>query len=425
MSALGRVWAAAATLARPGLRLMLRTRLGRGKELPGRLAERRGIERAPRPDGKILWLHAASVGEAVSIVPVLQRLAALDPELTMLVTTGTVTSARLLERRLDELGLHQRILHRFVPLDVPRWVNRFLEYWRPEAAAFVESELWPNLLAGLRIRGIPTMMLNARMSGRSYAGWLKVPGLARQVLSGFASIHARTEQDADRLRVLGARHVTVPGDLKFAADPLSADLEELARLRVLLARRPVWLAASTHPGEESVAIGVHENLAPRHPGLLTILVPRHPQRGSRLRSEAGHLPVGMRSVGEPPPELGGIWIADTIGELGLFYRLTQIAFVGRSLFPPGGGQNPLEPARLGCAIAVGPHTGNFAEAVRVLATSGALTEVADGASLAAWVDGMLGNPAKRAQAGAAAIDVSDRYAELPGKAAAELLALMA
>ncbi len=425
MSVLRRVWAGAAILAEPGLRLMLRTRLQRGKEIPGRLAERRGLDEMPRPAGPIVWLHAASVGETVSVLPVLQRLAARDPRLTMLVTTGTVTSARLLEARVAEMGLQSRVLHRFVPLDVPRWVNRFLDHWRPAAAAFVESELWPNLLTALRLRGVPAILLNARMSARSYAGWRRVPGFAQDVLSDFSSIQARTEQDAERLRTLGAPCVAVPGDLKFAADPLPADAAELTRLRALLSGRPVWLAASTHAGEESVVVRAHADLARRHPGLLTILVPRHPQRGFSMRSETKPFDTSIRSAGELPPARGGIWIADTIGELGLFYRLARIAFVGRSLLPPGGGQNPLEPARLGCAIAVGPYTSNFPEAVRVLSAGGALTEIVDDASLAAWVDGMLNDAARRTQAGTAAVEVSGRYADLPERAAAALLALMA
>ena len=425
MSVLRCVWAGAATLAEPGLRLMLKERQRRGKEIPGRLGERRGIDATPRPAGQVVWLHAASVGETVSVLPVLKILAARDSGLVMLVTTGTVTSARLLESRVTEMGLQSRILHRFVPLDVPRWVNRFLDHWRPAAAAFVESELWPNLLRALRRRGIPTMLLNARMSARSYAGWRRVPGLARDVLSVFASIQARTERDAERLRTLGAMHVAVPGDLKFAADPLPADVAELARLRNLLAGRPVWLAASTHAGEESAVIRAHIELARRHPGLLTIIAPRHPERGIAVKSEAEPFSATMRSAGELPPAQSGIWIVDTIGELGLLYRLVRIVFVGRSLLPPGGGQNPLEPARLGCAIAVGPYTSNFAEAVRVLAAHGALTEIADAASLAAWVDAMLTDACRRTQAGAAAVEVSDRYAGLPEGAAAALLAFMA
>ena len=416
---LQRVWSATATLLAPLLRRMVRRRLDRGKELPGRTQERFGIDPRPRPPGRLIWLHAASVGETVSILPVIS---ALPPPVNVLLTTGTVTSAELLAKRLPELGLAARVTHAFVPLDVPGWVARFLDHWRPDAAGFVESELWPNLLAGCRARGIPTMLINARMSQPSFANWSRVPGFAHYVLSGFARIQAQTETYAERLRQLGGADVTAPGDLKFAAPDLPAPPEELARLRVLLAGRPLWLAASTHPGEDEIIFAVHRRLAASHPGLLTILVPRHPERGERIARLSGDIPARRRSLGEAPPD-AGVWIADTLGELGLFYRLSRIVFVGRSLLSPGGGQNPLEPARLGCAVAVGPHTGNFDSAIEILTEAGALAQVQDAASLAAWVDGLLRNPARLASLGAAGAAASGRYADLPSRTAAALLGL--
>lgn len=422
MTPLTAVWAAATTVAAPALRVMLRLRLRRGKELAGRLAERRGIDATPRPAGRLLWLHAASVGETVSVLPVLAALGERAPDLTVLLTTGTVTSARLLARRL-EAGLEARVLHRFVPLDVPAWGARFLDHWRPDAAVFVESELWPNLLLACHRRAIPVMLLNARMSARSFAGWRRVPGLARAVLSCITEVRAQYDSDAERLRALGARQVSVPGDLKFAAPPLPVDAAEMERFRIMLADRPVWLAASTHPGEEALIFSVHRTLAAAHPGLLTILVPRHPERGAAIAAAAGDIAVRRRAAGELPPAQG-IWLADTLGELGLWYRLAGIAFVGRSLLPPGGGQNPLEPARLGCAVAVGPHTGNFTASVEALETAGALTRVADAAGLADCVAMMLDDPARRGAAGEAGTAAAKRYADLPMRTAEALLDLM-
>lgn len=423
MTPLAGAWAAVTTLATPALRLLLRARLRRGKELPGRLAERRGIDATPRPAGRVLWLHAASVGETVSVLPVLAALHAAAPTLTVLVTTGTVTSARLLARRL-EAGLEARVLHRFVPLDVPAWVARFVDHWRPDAGVFVESELWPNLLLACQRRGVPLMLLNARMSARSFAGWQRAPGLARVLLGCFAAVRAQSEADADRLRALGARQVDAAGDLKFAAPPLPVDADELARLAGALRGRPVWLAASTHPGEEALVFAVHRRLASAHPGLLTILVPRHPERGAAIAAAAGDVALRRRGLREGPPK-EGVWLADTLGELGLWCRLARIAFVGRSLLPPGGGQNPLEPARLGCAVAVGPHTGNFTAAVEVLAAAGALTRVADAEALAAWVAAMLADAERRAAAGQAGMAAARRYEDLPVRTARALLDLMA
>lgn len=416
------LWAAATAAAAPGLRIMLYLRLRRGKELAGRLAERRGVDSTPRPKGRLLWLHAASVGETVSVLPVLTALGERAPELTVLLTTGTVTSARLLARRLDA-GLEARVLHRFVPLDVPAWAARFLDHWRPDAAAFVESELWPNLLLACRRRAIPAMLVNARMSARSFAGWRRLPGLARAALGCFVQVRAQSDTDAERLRALGAHHVSAPGDLKFAAPPLPVDGTELERLRSLLDGRPVWVAASTHPGEEALILSVHQTLAAAHPGLLTILVPRHPERGAAIAAMAEGLVLRRRAAGEPPPDQG-VWLADTLGELGLWYRLARIAFVGRSLVGPGGGQNPLEPARLGCAVAVGPHTGNFTAAVEALESVGALTRVAGASGLAAWVSTMLADPARQRLAGEAGVAAAARSADLPMRTAEALLDLM-
>ena len=424
MSHLARVWAGAASIAAPGLRLVLRIRLARGKEAPGRLPERRGIDPTPRPPGRLLWLHAASVGETTSVLPVLDQLLARTSDLTVLFTTGTVTAARLLGQRLTPEH-SARVLHRFVPLDVPAWAARFLDHWRPDAAAFLESELWPNLLSACHARNVPLMLINARLSPRSFARWKRAPGLAHALLSGFARIQARSEADAGRLRSLGARRVEAPGDLKFAAPPLPCDPAERARLLAMMADRPVWLAASTHPGEEALIFAVHRQLAASHPGLLTILAPRHPERGAALAAEAAPLPVTRRARGEGPPRAAGLWLVDTLGEMGLWYRLSSIAFVGRSLIAPGGGQNPLEPARLGCAVAVGPHTGNFDAHVALLRKAEAAATVADAEELAGFVAGMLADPAERDAMGSRALAALERQRDLAEHTAEALLALLA
>jgi len=418
------LYAAATTAAAPGLRVLLARRAARGKEIATRLKERRGIDHAARPAGRLLWVHAASVGETVSVLPVLSALARASPDATVLMTTGTVTSAAMLARRLPELGLQDRVLHRFAPLDVPAWTGRFLDHWRPDAAAFVESEIWPNLLAGCTARRVPMMLVNARLSARSFGHWRLVPGLARQLFGGFASVQAQSAGDAERLHALGAPRGVLTGNLKFAADPLPVDEAGFSRLQRLLAGRPVWLAASTHPGEEPAVLAVHAMLAARHPGLLTIIAPRHPERGGAIAANAGKLAITRRSAGADPPAAEGVWIADTLGELGLFYRLAGHAFVGRSLVEHGG-QNPLEPARLGCAVAVGPNVQNFTDPVEVLEAAGALVRVADTNSLAAWVEAMLSDPARRAAMAEAGIAASSRYAELPGQVAAVLAGLLA
>lgn len=401
---------------------MLRRRAGGGKEVRARLAEREGIDPTPRPPGPLVWLHAASVGETQSILPVIRLLA--EANIQILLTTGTTTSARLAEDRLQTLDLHNHVRHRFAPLDIPPWVVRFLEHWRPDAAGFVESELWPNVLASCQARRIPLLLINARLSPRSFARWRWLPGLARHMLEAVVEIQAQSEADAERFRALGAARVSAPGNLKFAASALPVDEAALAGLRATLANRPAWVAASTHPGEEELIFAAHRALAARHPGLLTILVPRHPERGPAIAeaAKAAGLPIARRGAGEAPPA-EGIWLADTLGELGLFYRLAPIAFVGRSLIAPGGGQNPLEPARLGCAVAVGPHVGNFPEAVAVLEQAGALTKVNDTDALVDWVETMLRQADRRAAMGAAGQEAAARHETLPALVANTLLRL--
>ena len=413
------VWAGLTRVSTPALRVMLRRRVARGKEIALRLAEREAIDASPRPMGRLVWLHAASLGETVSILPVLTALAR-EPG-TILLTTGTVTSQRLLAQRLPELGLEARVIHRFVPLDVPAWGARFLDHWRPDAAAFVESEIWPNLLAGAARRGIPLMLINARLSARSLARWQMAPRTARMILGWFTMIQPQSAVDGDRFVQLGSPRVLPAGNLKLAAPPLPADHQALSHLTSLIGG-PAWVAASLHRGEDEGVLAVHRRLSATHPGLLTIIVPRHPERGEAIAALAGGAP--RRALGEPPPRGGGIWVADTVGELGLIYRLAPLAFLGGSLVPHGG-QNPAEPARLGRAVAVGPHTSNFVDIVTLLAGGGALAQVADAQALGDWLDARLRDPWGTTAMGEKGARLLDGFATLPTEIADILAALAA
>jgi tetraacyldisaccharide 4'-kinase len=404
------IWSAAASLATPALRLMLRRRAGRGKEVAERLAERRGVDATARPPGRVLWLHAASVGEAVSALPLLS---ALPGDVFTVFTTGTVTSARLLEARLNQMGLDRRVVHRFVPLDVPAWAVRFLKHWRPDAACFLESELWPNILAACRQCAVPVALANARFSGRSAAGWGRAAGFARHILGHFAWIAAQSEADAARLRSLGAPDVQVLGNLKLSAQLLPADGRELARLQALAGDRPRWLAASTHPADDAVVARVHKALLPRHPRLLTAVAPRHPERGEAVAEAMEGAP--RRALRQDFAPEDHAWVADTIGEMGLLYRLFPTVFMGKS-FGAGGGQNFLEPARLGCAVATGPRTENFTEARDLLEAAGVLTVVADEEALIDWLDGRLRDPKP--------VAAFEPGGDLPARLAARLVDLM-
>jgi 3-deoxy-D-manno-octulosonic-acid transferase len=424
-------WRLAASLATPLLPWHLSRRVGRGKEIAERLPERQG-EAAARPPGRLLWLHAASVGEARSVLPVIEALAAADPLLHLLVTTGTVTGAETLMRHLPPALARPaadgfaRVAHRFLPLDVPRWVARFLDGWRPDAGALVESELWPNLLQAARRRGLPMALVNARISPRSFARWRRFPATARTILGGFRLVLARTEEDRARLLRLGAASAESWGDLKAAAPPLPVDAAALERLRRLLGNRPVFLAASTHPGEETLVLQAHARLAAARPDLLTVLVPRHPDRGGSVAelAERQGLSVARRSAGGAPSASVAVYVADTLGELGLFYRLASVALVGGSLVPHGG-QNPLEAARLGCPILLGPHTTNFTEPVtRLLQTGGALLVPPESGALAEQVEAVLSDHGRTRAMVAKAALVAEGQAGLPGQVATALLGLM-
>ncbi len=408
-------WHIAASLAAPALRWNLHRRVARVKEEEARLPEREG-HGAARPAGRLIWLHAASVGESLSILPLIEALAERDAGLNILVTTGTVTSARLLPQRLPA-ALIGRVTHRYAPLDVPAWVARFLEGWRPDAVAFVESELWPNTLAAIQARGMPLALLNGRISARTARRWGRwAPGFARELLGRFQLIMPRSAEDAARLLALGARELEPPGDLKLAAPPLPADEAALAALQAAIGGRPVLLAASTHPGEEAQILAAAEALRDSRPDLLTIIAPRHPERGAALG------PWPRRALGALP-DAGPVYLADTIGEMGLLYRVAHVAFIGGSLVPHGG-QNPLEAARLGCPIVFGPDMQNFAEATAGLLAARGARQLPDSAALAGTVADMLIQAEATAAMARAAGEWVAANAALPGRMAEALLALM-
>ncbi len=395
---LPRVYSALTWPLTPMATAYLAQRRKRGKEHPERFRERRGAASATRPQGPLVWIHAASVGEATSVLGLIEQLLSTRPSLEVLITTGTVTSARLLETRLPPHARHQ-----FVPADLPGWTARFLDHWQPDLGIWVESELWPNLVFAANARDIPMVLVNGRLSRRSYGRWRHWPGLIRHVLSAFGLCLAQDEVQAERFRSLGASRVDCVGDLKSAAPALPCDGSELVRLRRLAGWRPLWLAASTHAGEEEIAARVHRGLAAKHSDLLTIIAPRHPARSEPICTmlTGQGLRVARRGRGEPLTRETQVYLADTLGELGLFYRLAGIAFIGGSLVAKGG-HNPFEAARLDCAVLHGPDMSNCAAMAALLAAAGAAETVRDEAALAQAVSALLSDPGRRAERAAAA-----------------------
>lgn len=337
--------------AMPVVSILFRVRLRRGKEEPARLRERYGEPGQPRPAGRLVWVHAASVGETMSILPLVPGLAAHG---TVLLTTGTVTSARLAASRLPQGAIHQ-----YLPVDLPRPVTRFFDHWQPDLALFCESEIWPNLLMEAHRRGVPVGIINGRMSDRSFRRWSRLPSLSRPLLAPLAFLTAQSDADAQRFRALGAP-ASSPGNLKYDVPPLPVDETAMAALAQAIGQRPVLLAASTHPGEEEQIIALAKRLRRNEPDLLTIIAPRHPQRGESLAAllARGGDVVSRRSLGEEPATDHAFFLADTLGEMGLLFSLATLAVMGGSLVEHGG-HNPIEPIKLGCPVISGPHVANF------------------------------------------------------------------
>jgi 3-deoxy-D-manno-octulosonic-acid transferase len=394
----------ATTLATPLVGPYLSARIKRGKEDPERIGERRGRPGLPRPPGRLMWLHGASVGEAVSLLPFVERITRLGAG--ALVTTGTVTSAALLAQRLPAGGLHQ-----YAPIDNLIFLRRFLKAWRPDAALVAESELWPNMIVELKRAGVPLAMINGRISERSFDRWKKAPRLIHALLSSFDVCLARSAGDGERFAALGAPNVLVAGDVKFDAPALPADRRELAELSGMTSGRQIWIAASTHEGEELIAAEAQKRLSVMFPDALTLIAPRHPERGEAIlrELEALGLSCALRSRGGLPGPDTAVYICDTIGELGLFYRLAGVVFVGKS-FAGGGGQNPIEPARLACALLHGPMVGNFSDAYAALDEAGGALEIARPELLGEALLALFANPARLRQVARAAGDAVEARA---------------
>ena len=362
--------------------LLLAVRGRQGKEDPERRGERYGKASLPRPDGPLVWVHAASVGETNAVLPVIERLLAEREDLSVLLTTGTVTSAALAKRRLGPRAFHQ-----FIVLDVPEYVRAFLSHWKPDLAVFAESEIWPNLVMESSARSIPIALVNARMSARSSKRWKRLKGISLPLFSRFDLVLAQNDQLARAFKGLGARRVQGIGNLKIDAPPPVVDVMELERLRQALDGRPILVAASTHDPEEEIVGRGHALIARKLPRFCTIIAPRHPARGKAIAEmlRGKGFRVALRSEGKLPDADTDIYIADTIGELGTLYSLTDIAFVGGSLIRHGG-QNPVEAVGHGAVVLTGPHWTNFRDFYTALLRRKGAREVSSAEELAAAVE---------------------------------------
>ena len=397
------VYRLATIAATPFASAVLNWRANLGKEDPARLAERMGESNRPRPRGRLVWLHGASVGESLSLLPLIDRF--IQRGLEVLVTSGTVSSARVLSARLPAGAFHQ-----YAPIDAPKFVERFLDHWRPDIAVFAESELWPNIVAAVRARGAPLVLANARISRKSAERWRAVPGAAKSVFGAVDLCLAQDSDNAARFLALGARCVRIAGNLKFDVPPPPADSARLAAFNGAIGARPAWAAVSTHPGEEDLVLDAHVDMAAQTPSLLTIIAPRRWERGVEIveAARARGLTAALRSQESEPRRDVDVYIVDSVGELGLIFRSVGVVLMGKSLLPGGGGQNPIEPAKLGCAILHGPYVENFTEAYGELAAAKAAARVTDAASLARAAQYLLAEPARMRKMGRAAAETVER-----------------
>ncbi len=369
---------------------LLARRLARGKEQQDRTDEKLGVASLTRPKGKLVWLHATSIGEATSCLGLIAMLLKSRDDLNIVVTTTTLTAAEVLTPRLPKRSFHQ-----YAPLDTPGAVRRFLKHWRPDLAVFAESEIWPNTIVQLHKRQVPIALVNGRISKRSLRRWRKASGLIRALLARFDHISAQSHKDEQRLASLGPYNTICYGNMKADVSPAPVSQKLLLELTRQIGRRHMWLAASTHKGEEEIILECHTILKAQFPDLLTIIVPRHRERAEAILTLPGmqNLTVTTRSSGSSIHKGTDIYLADTLGELPLFYELSRVSFIGGSLVKVGG-HNPIEAIDGSSAILNGPHVNNFKDMYGMLNLHGGAIKITDGTELAREVGQLLNSQEK-------------------------------
>ena len=370
------------------IRRYIEKRKKMGKEDVKRFNERVGRPTKPRPAGRLIWLHGASVGESISMLPLINRLLEIYPDAHVMVTTGTTTSAEVMAKRLPERAFHQ-----YLPIDNPVFAARFIRHWQPTIALWFESEFWPGMLSTIKRRNIPLILINGRISNKSFKRWQQFDFVIKEILDCFTACLGQSEEDAYRLRALGAKDAMCLGNLKYAGLPIPVDEEKKKEIQDEIGERPVWLVSSTHSDEEAKIGRYLKELSAKHEGLLTIIAPRHPTRGVEIRDilqDKYQLKTALRLANEKIQPETEVYIADTIGEMGIWYELCPIVFIGGSLIPHGG-QNFMEPSRCRDAVIVGPHMHNFTDAMNRAKRADGIIQVDETVDLIDMVDQLLSN----------------------------------
>lgn len=363
----------------------IQKRIEAGKEDTKRFNERKGRPTKERPNGKLIWFHGASVGESVSMLPLINKLLEINPNINVMVTTGTTTSADLMSKRLPERAFHQ-----YIPIDNPSFTKRFIKHWQPDMVLWFESDFWPAMLSSIKKKNIPLILVNGRISNKSFKRWQQFDYISKELLACFTYCLGQSEEDAYRLRVLGAKDSTCLGNLKFAGLPIPVDETKKEAIMRQIGNRPIFCISSTHSNEEEQIARELPKLFADNPDLLVIIAPRHPQRGLEIQNQIKELgfSTALRSAQEPIEKTTQIYIADTIGELGIWYGISPIVFIGGSLIPHGG-QNFMEPSRLRDAVIVGPHMHNFTDAMQRAQKANAIIQVNNGSEVVETVNQLL------------------------------------
>ena len=398
---------------------ILQRRVKSGKENEARIGERKGIASLPRPDGTLIWMHGASVGETSMLLPLVQTLLNKDPELHILITSGTTTSAKIMADRLPDRAFHQ-----MVPLDGPRFVERFLTHWQPNLAVWAESEIWPNLVLQTKASGAKMALINARMNQSSIDGWRAKRKFARQVFSTFDIILPADTHTYNALKFLGGNVISEIGNLKTAAPALEFDDAQSIKLKTAIGDRSVWLAASTHAPEEAAILQAHTAGPGRKSNALLIWMPRHPERGGELAALCAGQDIAVRSKNEPLTDQTSIYIMDTLGEMGLALDLADVAFVGGSLHESLTGHNPLEPARARVPILTGPHVGSFTDIYADLFKNNAAMQVTSAKKLEKSVSALLKDRAAAGQMASRAKSLAEESDKVLAYTVTQLRALL-
>jgi 3-deoxy-D-manno-octulosonic-acid transferase len=340
----------------PVMRAVVTRRVARGKDDPARAQEKLGQAGVMRPEGTVIWLHAVGLGEVLALRPLLRVMGTLLPEAHFLVTSTAHSSAQVLGANLPP-----RVIHQFLPLDGPRFVAGFLDHWQPDLSIWSEQDLWPGAIVETARRGIPLAYINARITQAGFERRHKLRAGFKDLMQMFAVVAAQEQTSAEFLQRLGATDPQVMPSLKPAAAPLNVDTATLAQMRDTLADRRTWVAASSHAPDEAVAIAAHKEVLKSDPDAVLIIAPRAPDRGAAICKALAEADVrcAQRSLGQPLELRHQVYVADTLGELGLWYRVAQVALIGGS-FGDTEGHNPWEAIVVGCRVMCGPNTSNFA-----------------------------------------------------------------